>query len=282
MPRTKLNSRIPISIVFSILFSHTLWSQEYDTIDITEYICHYNYEYQTDSMSTDSRKQADMCLYIGNKHSKFEHSVKYLEDSLMIQYKNEAPDVAMQIIWPQIMGNRRGYFTSYSLIKTNNSTKVDLYELASKKFYHLIDEVNFYWNISSKPDTTICGIKSKEATTSFRGRAYRAWFAMSIPINDGPYKFKGLPGLIVKIVDQQNQHSFELTSFEKINYEKPILLQKKKRISLEKEDYVRMKQNESLDRLKKYGDPKRLKVTPAKLGSIEAKILSRNNFIERF
>lgn len=34
------------------------------------------------------------------------------------------------------------------------------------------------------------------ATTQFRGLTYTAWFALDIPINEGPWKFHGLPGLI--------------------------------------------------------------------------------------
>lgn len=34
--------------------------------------------------------------------------------------------------------------------------------------------------------------------------------AKDIPFQDGPYKFRGLPGLIIKIKDQTHSHSFEL------------------------------------------------------------------------
>ena len=56
----------------------------------------------------------------------------------------------------------------------------------------------------------------KKAVTSFRGRDYTAFFAINIPIQDGPFKFCGLPGLIVKISDSKGIFNFEMTSFEKI------------------------------------------------------------------
>lgn len=40
----------------------------------------------------------------------------------------------------------------------------------------------------------------KKATTSFRGRNYTAWYTDEIPILGGPWKFDGLPGLILEVV----------------------------------------------------------------------------------
>lgn len=44
-----------------------------------------------------------------------------------------------------------------------------------------------------------------KATTHFRGRNYIVWFTTEIPIVDGPWKFKGLPGLIVDLADDKKQ-----------------------------------------------------------------------------
>lgn len=49
-----------------------------------------------------------------------------------------------------------------------------------------------------------------KAITTFRGREYVAWFTDDIPIQNGPWKFCGLPGLIVKVNDTQNNYTYEL------------------------------------------------------------------------
>ena len=54
-----------------------------------------------------------------------------------------------------------------------------------------------------------------KATVKLEGREYTAWYTSEIPISDGPYKFWGLPGLILKIADTQNHYEFLLESFEK-------------------------------------------------------------------
>ncbi len=50
----------------------------------------------------------------------------------------------------------------------------------------------------------------QKATASYLGREWTAWFTTDIPVQDGPYVFHGLPGLIVKISDINNDYTFEL------------------------------------------------------------------------
>lgn len=51
-----------------------------------------------------------------------------------------------------------------------------------------------------------------KATTVFRGRSYTAWYAPSIPLANGPWKFGGLPGLIVELYDDKKDLHFRLVS----------------------------------------------------------------------
>lgn len=56
----------------------------------------------------------------------------------------------------------------------------------------------------------------QKATTNFSGRKWTAWFTKEIPFSEGPYKFKGLPGLIVSIEDSQQQYVFNLLKSKKL------------------------------------------------------------------
>ena len=72
------------------------------------------------------------------------------------------------------------------------------------------------WKILS--ETAIIGdYKIQKAETKFAGRTWYAWFAADLPIQDGPYKFAGLPGLIVKIEDAKGDYSFDLKETKKIS-----------------------------------------------------------------
>lgn len=57
---------------------------------------------------------------------------------------------------------------------------------------------------------------AQKAEADFAGRHWIAWFSTEIPIQDGPYKFRGLPGLIVKIEDKTGSHKLELRGIENI------------------------------------------------------------------
>lgn len=58
------------------------------------------------------------------------------------------------------------------------------------------------WQITEKADT-ILGYVCQKANVNYAGRDYTACFAPEIPLNDGPWKFWGLPGLILKVTDRQ-------------------------------------------------------------------------------
>ncbi len=61
----------------------------------------------------------------------------------------------------------------------------------------------------------IQGYKCQKATAQFRGRNYKAWYTTELPIVDGPWKFKNLPGLILQIEDAAGQVKLYAASIEK-------------------------------------------------------------------
>lgn len=52
--------------------------------------------------------------------------------------------------------------------------------------------------------------KAQKATADFGGRQWIAWFTKDIPLSEGPYKFHGLPGLILEIKDTKEEYIFNL------------------------------------------------------------------------
>lgn len=62
----------------------------------------------------------------------------------------------------------------------------------------------------------LLGYTAKKATTSFRGRNYSAYFTPDIPINDGPWKLYGLPGLILKAETEDGVLKFEAIGLEQV------------------------------------------------------------------
>lgn len=65
------------------------------------------------------------------------------------------------------------------------------------------------------------GLEAHEAYCEFRGREYQAWYVPSIPSTAGPWKFNGLPGLIVEVKDSDNKVMFLFHSIEQVKEELP-------------------------------------------------------------
>jgi len=91
--------------------------------------------------------------------------------------------------------------------------------------YAVKDKVEFKWTVNKASDK-ILGYDVQEAACTFRGRKWKARFAKELPFQNGPYKFSGLPGLIVKISDDKNTHTFALTAIESLK-EKLIIVPEK-------------------------------------------------------
>ena len=82
--------------------------------------------------------------------------------------------------------------------------------------YSYTEKPDFSWKIL--PETATIGeYKTQKAETQYGGRTWYAWFTPEIPVQDGPYKFSGLPGLIVKVQDQNADFSFDLMQTKKIS-----------------------------------------------------------------
>jgi GLPGLI family protein len=113
------------------------------------------------------------------------------------------------------------------------------------------------WTITDSIKT-IGGYACKMATCFFRGRDYTAWFSPDIALSNGPWKFGGLPGLIMEVHDsgRQVQWLFRSLKYTKLPARTKVPIHKaiayevyaaKMRKSQEKYiEYLRAKYYESL------------------------------------
>lgn len=69
------------------------------------------------------------------------------------------------------------------------------------------------WNLNA--EVKVFGaINCQKATTNFRGRDWVAWFATELPLETGPWKLHGLPGLIIEAYDSKKEVQFLFSGFE--------------------------------------------------------------------
>ncbi|HCR77681.1 MAG TPA: GLPGLI family protein, partial [Chryseobacterium sp.] len=131
---------------------------------------------------------------------KFYSRDKYISDSLIeAQSKHQNGDFS-KINFGMVPYVVQKSYPDYKILFFN---RLDMDE------YKVSDDRKMEWNILPEKEK-VGEFNAQKATTDFAGRKWTAWFVADIPIQDGPYKFHGLPGLIVKLEDQTNSHSYVL------------------------------------------------------------------------
>ncbi len=92
--------------------------------------------------------------------------------------------------------------------------KYDYYGSFNDLYFVFNDPMKVDWKVGDKR-TEFHGYKVQEAKLDFEGRKWVALFAPEIPITSGPYKFSGLPGLIMKVYSEDGDYSFEMIELKK-------------------------------------------------------------------
>ena len=64
------------------------------------------------------------------------------------------------------------------------------------------------WQILSETKELL-GYSCQLASCDFRGRTWYAWFSTDIPVNEGPWKLFGLPGLVLEAYDSKKHYTYE-------------------------------------------------------------------------
>lgn len=152
-----------------------------------------------------------------------------------------------------------------NIFRLNNYISTKTYKNRKKNRVYTLDQSQAYgeevsiflledllpqqWVIGS--DTShVLGYLCHKATTKFRGREYDAYFTQELPINDGPWKLYGLPGLILEAKTRDEIFHFRAIGIQKIK-DNPIDISYGKNTETTKElkqfhKFVRAKRNRYL------------------------------------
>ncbi|WP_313002427.1 GLPGLI family protein [Chryseobacterium gleum] len=170
-----------------------------------------------DSINLVSMKSERTFLDIKEGHSLFISENKLKRDSLFTSVKSEAKETRKEEKDFSKMEGRKHFeptFFEYFITKAIPEQKVYYYEKAAGKQIYYQEDRPVKWEVTNVIEKQN-GYSAQKAVTEFGGRTWTAWFTKEIPFSDGPYKFSGLPGLIVKLEDDKGDYKFDLV--KKIN-----------------------------------------------------------------
>lgn len=273
-------------LLFSLLLPFRVaFAQEYQTVDSANMVFKYEYHYLQDSTKLNQKSIELMTLRIGKSYSLFSHPTIIFVDSVFSSSGGADGMVALEKVLPIIQSNSASPMSNYSIFKnypkkgvlTFNST------VKSDENYQVVDKFLFKWVLVPKRDTVILGYTCKMATTVFRGRTYTAWYTPKIPISDGPYKFAGLPGLILQVGSNDKQHLFKLSQAQIYKKPIPIIYKSESYKTVSPEGYIRAIKainDEFYNRVQ--SDDKFMNLNSESRAKLLANLKKRNNFIEKF
>lgn len=159
------------------------------------------YELQSRKNNSEDYRKILMNLDISPKSVKF-YDTKFAEyDSINkarnqeISHYSTKTDQVIERAPNSFQNNWYRDFFEYFVVKTNDEMK-----------WKLLQETQEY-----------NGYKLQKATTDFGGRTWDAWFSNEVNIKEGPYKFRGLPGLIFILEDTDKNFIYKLISNKKLD-----------------------------------------------------------------
>lgn len=94
-------------------------------------------------------------------------------------------------------------------------------------------------------ERTILGYACRRAACTFRGRNYEAWYTPEIAVSCGPWKFGGLPGLILAVRDAAGVLELEATGVEQ--RVEPICMTDRNYMKTNRKKYLELKQKVMTD-----------------------------------
>ena len=152
----------------------------------------YEFKYKPDS-TINKYEKTNMTLDVNPDEVKF-YSYEYAETDSLNKVRNF---------------NSANWDSNFPAIKRKKNTYNNLNYVLLDSFF--VFETNDKMNWKLTKETKKSGEYSlQKAKTTFGGRNWTAWFSNEINLNEGPYKFRGLPGMIFEIYDDKQNFSFNL------------------------------------------------------------------------
>ena len=178
-------------------------------------------------------KHHDFILLVGKDCSKFYNNQSQWIDSIRCtkdgnQWYNQQGLIMMSEVMNKSREERETIINSSSIghsvdlyiVRDNDIFKVwDMVYYEYRKYSEPIEERS--WKIMDDSTKNVLGYECIMATAKYHGRHWTAWFTPEIPVDAGPWKLLGLPGLILEASDSTGHHHFTVNGIQSVNMNIP-------------------------------------------------------------
>lgn len=201
-------------LIFVYLLS---FAQSSSDLNNTKVICKYYVEFLKDTLNIESKTSEVMVLQIGNNTSLYKSQQKRATDSLRALSFQKSIEAA------KTSGSMVVDFSKIPKVNLvhevyKNDREFEIFDKISKdQFVYTVTE-KIKWKIGQSKKR-IGDYECTEATGVYNGRIYTAWFTTKVPIAEGPYLFKELPGLVLEVYDSEKYFFITLISIQNVSEE---------------------------------------------------------------
>lgn len=204
------------------------------TIDQVAYRITYNSKSVTDTTKTPYRyKDDEMRLEIGKSGvSRFYSYTRFLRKQMTAEMIKKGGGIDLTSI-------PKGGAISWELYKNYPVQGKTLYlDVISLDSYQCEENVETPdWQLVPDSTKEILGYQCQMATTRFKGRQWTVWYTEDIPLDEGPWKLRGLPGLVLSAYDAKRQYVFEGAGLEQVSTDQPVVIVEEKREKISQKNF---------------------------------------------
>ena len=143
-------------------------------------------------------------LQIGAGCSLFKDYSSYQKDS--VEMLSGIPEDVVEKYRLQEIRNE--FFYDEVIYQNFPKGKLSLFGTIPPDYFTYTEDINtIKWNLTDEIKN-VCGYECKKAVCEYGGRIWQVWYSEEIPSSFGPWKFCGLPGLVLSASDVDEKHSF--------------------------------------------------------------------------
>lgn len=199
-----------------------------DSIDKVSYEVVYQLDAAIPSKKDTTKYSERMLLQIGSEKSEFFSYVAFQVDSMVQEQLKHGDDINIQ-------ANAKVSWKLYKNVPGIGETAY-LDRICADNF-RVVEKIETPdWKFVADSVKDILGYHCRLAETQYKGRHWMAWYAEEVPIDNGPWKLQGLPGLILKAYDANHEFDFTAVGLTNVHGQRNIYYKGKNYSEISRKD----------------------------------------------